>query len=1217
MKLDRLVFVNWGHMASGTYEMGNLTLLTGPTGAGKSTMLDAMQVVLTAANRNIMNLNPGQDETGQGGAPREKTRRSVEGYLVGAEKNLFARPDGAHGYIAAVFQPDAGEHQCQTFTALVAASARVDGIGDSRQPKLESFSLYLVDAAVVQEDFLASIEAGQVVSVEHIHRGLKLKYKVHEFNDRKADYLSALYGRFRGRSTVTKDEAVLAAKAWVQSVAYRKIGAVHALVRDEILDMDQKQLQGDIERISGLMKDVATLRHEGARLHENSQRLDKLLDWLGQTASAHEEHVVHDAYAARLSLEADKSEEYRQHLRVDQAEKDKKTRFEASTARKDRKKELDADRTNLAARMLGVPAQQQKVTLEARINAASIEARRVLHELTQSLSAASLLDRRAQKALAAKPHESMDRVSAALAIVADAYRGTDLAPLSEVSQKVFEQVQAKELSADVLREIALTLDNENDLGLPNLFAAMAAPQDSLQHAVTQQAVLHEKTVVDAEKNVRDLGARKAVLARGEVEYPTPVKVAMRILHEQFPDAMPQVLCDLVEPKSEVWQAAIEGYIKGARFSILVKPEWERDIISFARQKDWREVRVLQGRLCLKDLEKNGPPPPNSVVHELVAPNDIAWAYLASQYGSVQKVESLDELQMAKRGLMKDGKASGSRTYFLADAKELVFGKKARERQLNLVIKQLAQAEVDLATAKAQELSLADMRAILTGLREVKLDATPLLSIANELAAAQQAMAALDLTELEDMQRRLNELVAEIAEIDKQNDKDVAAISNADGDIRAAKRVVAELLGRRDGLLEAVQAQTHRLGELVTSNPVLNFTGLSGRVEALLAAPGKDVAAAKGTARGYDLQARHHLTNALNALSEYHQSCRNDDRFQDALVFPMQDVSFDETYRQVIALTSAAMERVAALRGTGIYNNQLELEKATKSFNDVFTKHFCVEIKTRVDEGVRTLRQMNNELRNLSFGQDCYTIEYSQWEPELRDYLEFFEAVAELTESAENLDLFSDNELPARHVEIRDRLVGLLLAEDQERARKELLRIADYRNYRRYDIICESPNGGRVRLSTWGTGSGGQMETPAYIVRAAVVTNRLKIFEKGPSLRFMVNDEAFSKMDETRARAVLCFMRDNLNLQVVSAMPTMKAGPLKDEFNREYNFTQLKPVTNGELDFCTEVKELEFKQDKMRELWAKHRAQVREKAKQLFDEQYPPPVASESVEAGAK
>jgi len=267
--------------------------------------------------------------------------------------------------------------------------------------------------------------------------------------------------------------------------------------------------------------------------------------------------------------------------------------------------------------------------------------------------------------------------------------------------------------------------------------------------------------------------------------------------------------------------------------------------------------------------------------------------------------------------------------------------------------------------------------------------------------------------------------------------------------------------------------------------------------------------------------------------------------------------------------------------------------------------------------MRTLRQMNNELRNLRFGQDSYTIDWSQWEPELRDYLEFFEAVAKLTESAENLDLFSDNELSARHAGIRDRLVDLLLSEDQERARKELLRIADYRNYRRYDILCKSPDGGEVRLSTWGTGSGGQMETPAYIVRAAVVTNRLKMFEKGPSLRFLVNDEAFSKMDETRARAVLCFMRDKLNLQVVSAMPTMKAGPLKDEFNREYNFTQLKPVTNGELDFCTEVKELEFKQDKMRELWAKHREQAREKAKQLFDEQHPVPSATVTLEDDEK
>lgn len=94
------------------------------------------------------------------------------------------------------------------------------------------------------------------------------------------------------------------------------------------------------------------------------------------------------------------------------------------------------------------------------------------------------------------------------------------------------------------------------------------------------------------------------------------------------------------------------------------------------------------------------------------------------------------------------------------------------------------------------------------------------------------------------------------------------------------------------------------------------------------------------------------------------------------------------------------------------------------------------------------------------------------------------------------------------------------------------------------------------------------------------------------------------MDETRARAVLGFLRDNLDLQVISAMPTMKAGALRDEFTREYSFTRLRPVQNGELDFISECDERVFKSDKMRELWARQRQVAREKAKQLFDEANP-------------
>ncbi len=145
MKLDRLILVNWGALRSGEYPMGNMTLLTGPSGAGKSTILDALQTVMTAVYTNIFSYNPSQGETTQ--TRRDgKTKRTLWSYIVGAEDNLFARPDGAHGYIAAVFKPSEGE-QGKEFTALVAASARVDGSGGQRTAVEEKLNLLIIDDA--------------------------------------------------------------------------------------------------------------------------------------------------------------------------------------------------------------------------------------------------------------------------------------------------------------------------------------------------------------------------------------------------------------------------------------------------------------------------------------------------------------------------------------------------------------------------------------------------------------------------------------------------------------------------------------------------------------------------------------------------------------------------------------------------------------------------------------------------------------------------------------------------------------------------------------------------------------------------------------------------------------------------------------------------------------------------------------------------------------
>ncbi len=1209
MKLDRLILVNWGQIPSGDYDMGDMTLLTGETGSGKSTLLDGLQTVMTAAYSGILNYNPGQDEVTQG-QRRGKSKRSVESYVVGAEYSKFSRPDGAQGYVAAVFRPDQGETELNPFTAVIAVAARVDGNGEKRQAKLETFVPFIVDSAALSyADFMLDPEGGACIPTEQIVRKLKNAHsRIHEFHERKRDYLSALYGRFRGKNGVTWDEASQAARAWVQSIAYRPIGSVHELVRDEILDFDGKQLQQDVERISGLMRQVANLREEGRRLEESVSKLDALAGVLAETAKAHEDHVQQGLFLlmARLQRKLDEERIDACNKEAAKAEEDIEV-LKGRIKRRDlRAKGLDERRTQLKAQLLGIPAAQQKAELERQLDAATGEAQRVLVGLSQSLIAATLLDERAEKASSRPYQDGMPGVDAALQEVAQARAATRLEKLSQHQTQVFSAAQTKEPDAEQMLALSSVFNEQSNTGLDRLYAAMVGTGASLQTAVTQEMVRVDQRVEAADNLVRDLGAKKAKLAKGGVSYPPNVELAISRIREAHPEANALVLCDLVEPVSESWQAAIEGYLGGARFNIIVDPDWERDIMNLVRANNWR-VSIVQGSMCLREAERTVLPG-DSVVHELRTANPIARAFLVEQYGPVVKVPDTETLRTTRRGVTKDGKGAGSRTMYLAEVKDLVFGQKARERQLGIVTVQLEEAEREVARVAELKNGLVGLQACLTGLKEPRFEVGALAELALSIQTAQRALQSLDLSETADLEGQVKKINDELDQLKGETKTDNEAIFGLNAKVGAAGKEVAAIESNKMARLDYLETQIRRAKALSEANDAVSYAVLSQAVDNRLALPGVSLEGARAELDELSRKPALLLGQSREALGDYHTTSRTDERFVEALPHQQMGAVFDPDYPKVVALLRAVQERLTALRSIGLYNNKTELASAVASFNDVFTKNFCAEIKTKVDDGIRTLRQMNNELKSLKFGSDRFSIDWSKWEPEFEEYLDFFNAVYRMTESADALDLFGDNVLSTKHLEIRDRLVKLLLDDDQERATRELLRIADYRNYRRYDIFNESESGGRIRLSEWGTGSGGQLETPAYIVRAAVVTNRLKLFEKGPSLKLLANDESFAKMDEARARAVLGFLRDNLDLQVISAMPTMKAGALKDEFSREYSFTRLSPVPNGELDFMSDLDERVFKNDKMRELWERQRVVARERAKQLFDEAEPQDVA---------
>lgn len=1198
MKLDRLILVNWGQIRSGDYDMGDMTLLTGQTGSGKSTMLDALQTVMTAAYQGIFNYNPGQDEVSQG-QRRGKTKRTLESYVVGAEYSRFSRPDGAQGYMAAIFRPSAGEEGVKTFTALVAAAARVDGVAERRDAKLERFELVLVDdAALSASDFFKDSNAAECVAVEEIVKRLKAKYpRVTTYDGHKKDYLCALYGHFRGRSSVTWDEAQNAAKAWCQSIAYKPIGSVHELVRDEILEFDGKQLQESIGRISDLMRQVTNLKQEGQRIGTCVTRLKGLKSAIEKTATAFEEQVKHDLLLAKQYVRMDNERTVQEQQKIED-EKALVARLDkTATAEKKLHDDKDRSRIDLQVRLQGIPAHGEKERLDGVLERATSTTRKTLVSLHSALLSAAQLDNAARQLIGKSIPEQLPKLRASVDAVAMAVANTALGRLAILQSEV-ASAQADEMpNVSKLQDLTSAFDGANT-SLDALYRALVGPVASVASAIASESSVLDGNVTTAKRDVAELAKDKARLASGGGNYNRDTVLALERIREHLPQAGVQVLCDLVEPVSDEWQGAIEGYLDNARFNLIVKPEWEAKATDFLQARGLRS-KVVQGQYCL-DRADSSRVPSDSITHELRTENPIARAYLMEQFGSVVKVKNSEQLRKTPRGLTKDGKASGSRTMFVCDQKNLVLGRAARERALAETIKRLDAAGKDMLRLEELQSTLVAVLQGLTKLKEPVFDAQPLGGCALEIEHARRSLLQLDLREVADLETRLNELVEEIEQHQRNMQTAHTDVALANGRIKTAQGVMRDIDDHRDNRFAERERQIQRLKQLCESNPEKTYTVMADEVEQMFVSRSIDITGVRHKLDSLRTTPENFLGDVRESLAEYNAQARPEEKFQSALPHFLQATAFDPYYGPLVLLGRSVWRLHNDLESIGLYSNRDAVEKAERSFHDVFTKQFCVEIKTKVDDGIRPLKQLNVELQNLKFGADRFSIDWLKWEREFEDYYGFFKSVTELADSPDTVDLFGETELSIKDIEVRDRLLKLLLDPDQERASRDLLRIADYRNYRRYEIWNDSDSGGRTPLSTWGTGSGGQLETPAYIVRAAIVTNRLKFFEKGPSLKLLVNDESFSKMDEQRARAVLKFLRDNLNLQVVSAMPTKAAGGLRDEFTREFSFTRAAVDKNGELDFISDCDERELKTDRMRELWTLQRTQAREQAKLTFE-----------------
>ncbi|WP_428242058.1 ATP-binding protein [Gynuella sp.] len=1213
MYLKKFLYVNWGNIPALEFDFGPINLLSGGNGSGKTTAADAIQTIMTAAHDTLFMFNPGQDEATQRG--RNKQVRTLASYVLGCDDGSYARPEGAVGYLGAVFYPTEGE-TASPFTALIGVSASLDRAGTQVVARQNDMQFFICPAEELALDDLVKTDATggkQVVSMDALTKQVRKRCGVDaiEKYDTKRQYLRRLYGALRGRRDgVTEAEALNAARAFSRFMAYKPVKSINGFVAHEILE--PKNLGEAIRSISELMKTIYAMESEATRLKETAGILESTRAKSDAYIEQWIEHHVLEYLAARSRyLKEQKAyldtKEQQKNIReaIDQSRKDR----ELAARRRD---QLHEQLVNIEAQRKGIGALQAKDEYEKQIRSNTDK----LHALVPKL-----LEQVKSLEGAAQANRSIQQLLSQSSLSAD---------IPELGQRsLLTQVKA-----------VIAKSEQEQIDFPRLLgkdlAGLAALEDHLDTALVSQKQLnqwrdtwfnHEQSrtgmslrdqvarlVEQRDQKLQGIRRQVAVkqadidsLSTMQVNYPAYTRAAIEAIRRECPQADPRVLCDYIEVIDPDWQSALEGYIGGARFSIIVEPEFEAEAIRIVRSMPGRDnrARVVQGSKARSDAERMKVPA-NSIVHLMEFNHAVVKGYITATYGSVEQVRDAQALTQTRRGVTAAGMGSGGYSMFRCDLpdSELVFGKGARERALAAKKAELNQLAVQ---ANEADQSIIEARDLLSAINQlphlVFADyMQSMLECHRSIQTGEQALEMLDLSDFESLEIEFNRLRQQQQELDQSISSLDKETGEQENRLKTISRRCEDLADQQDETLTVVETREEDLRNIKTVWPEFDADArlISADEEA------KDVTQEfvdnQVLAIAAELNSKAHEIE--RNILEHNQRCTPGD----AIVYqPDYALGHNQTFFKGICMVRREADQVHNRLKNNILVDKLDkLVGLKEDFNNAFVTNLCHSIYQSINDGKRILENLNKELEHHRFGADRESYRFGwEWVPEYKEYWTFFKEIINDPSLGESNTLFSSS-LSDKSKKIRDQLMSMLLDEDEQKAMRELERISDYRNYRNYEIYKQPEGKEPIALSQYGTGSGGQLETPAYIIRSAAITSAFRFSEGDSHLRMVLVDEAFSKMDETRSKEVINYLTETLGLQLLFIMPTSKSGPFMDLISNQFVFTKVPLPAGqktGELATRVLVDRQKCNQDKIRELWANHRRIVMHQGELDFMEEF--------------
>lgn len=1092
--LSRICLQNWYLIDAKDIEIDGATALVGPTGAGKSSIQDAIQTVITGANQNRLNLNP---------SASGKSARSVLEYCLGLTRDPSegGKPlrSSCETVLALVFRDEETE---EPITIGIAMSARE---GDSREEVLSRF--IIPGYAYSVENAKRRIGANETLApwVEISADIRKNHPEMEEYRTSAEKFTNDFLKSMRGSDHTPNVRHFL--RSFSNALAFRPIFDPTAFVRDFVLEPDPLDVERVRTSITTWQELEKIIEDVEARLRRVTRLSERFHNWgrtrmRGEaarfTASAAEvRRTAHDVLALKEILKRKSTE-----LSVERS---------ALATRRQWVKELDdelrskrslAQSTDSASRI-------RQIEVEGRLAQRDADdANERFKRLRDALGSIAQLSPVKHLMTPAQGH-GLDAAREAHRLMSDGFNPA-------------EAMKAKGLQIQELVDQVLSIEG--------LEVFLYEKADSMMEELRQ---LQEKSE-HIEQMLSRSGGGNAILS----------SQATKLLGSLSRKRMnPIPLCDVVEVIDESWQYAIESLLGRGREAIIVEPEH----LSEAFNIMWQDRDTYSGCTLVKTSSTSMislRSAPGSILEAISTDNTHAAAFLNVRIGGFRKAETEEDLNSLDRGVMRNGKtSSGMGLSVQRNLRELVLGRSAREKTSEALRNDLSPVRERLNELRNLTRMLREAsRIIPTSIDVIKHGQSP-FDLEHALNASQQRLASLHESKSTIGNTDERELLEEIEALEKDRELYQAEVSQ---EIEpAVERLQGEVASARAKLEHALEQsrsaikQRKKTWERLKSPEIQRIREFDPEVDepdaigtlrriredirrgesdrkdpkAWLASMRNDY---KAIADNTDAEVRREQAGAIRELTEYSANWETE-------VPKIDPDNMTIGYAWVMGEQSRLQNNELRRHKEACTQAAEEMRKMLKE--DLLTR--LAEKLTKVHHRMETL---NGFLSRHRFTGQIYSFEFEVNQRYALMHDLAMKIGGQLNDSPVTLE---DEELTNAITELEGMIEG---ADDATT-------LADYRQYFVFEIVMTDAGGARTTLSSRAVkGSGGEAQAPFYVAIAASLASAYYPGHSGhgrPSgMGLALFDEAFNKLDVPNTQALLTFFKD-MGLQLMIAGPEDK------------------------------------------------------------------------------